>query len=89
MKEIIVVLFIIALLSGIMHTIRYGSILDYLGFFTVAGTYGLGFAGLMTMYQSVKCKTPFKSWLMLLTGATCIFISYLILDTLNILYVKH
>lgn len=82
MKEIILILIVIALLSGIIHTIRYSSYVDYIGAITIAAIYGLAFAGLMTMYQSVKCKVPFKAWLMLLTGAMCIFLSYLILEIL-------
>jgi len=82
MKEIIVVLAAIALLSGIIHTIMYSSLLDYLGFFVVASTYGLGFAGLMTMYQSAKCPDKNKRWLLLFTGFTCIFVSYFALEIL-------
>jgi len=89
MKEIIVIIIVIALLSGIGHTIRYSSPLHYFGTATVAALYALGFAGLMTMYQSVKCKDKNKRWLLLLTGALCVFLSYLILDTLNKGYVRH
>ena len=83
MKEILIIIGVIALLSGILHAIRYSSPLHYFGTATVAALYALGFAGLMTMYQSVKCRSQKKRWLLLLTGAMCLFLSYLILDTLN------
>jgi len=86
MKEIIVVLFAIALVSGIIHTIRYSSPLHYFGFATIASLYGLAFAGLMTMWQSAKCLNKKKRWLMLFVGFISIFISYF---SLEILYPNH
>lgn len=89
LKEIIIVFIVIFMASGMFQAIRYSSPLHYFGTATVAALYALGFAGLMTMYHSAKVKDKNKRWLMLLAGAMCIFLSYLILDILNQGYVKH
>ncbi|MCK4434025.1 hypothetical protein KAU92_00945 [Candidatus Bathyarchaeota archaeon] len=68
MKETLIIIVVIALLSGILHTIKYSSPLHYFGTATIAMLYALGFAGLITMYQSAKCKDNQKRWLMLLIG---------------------
>jgi len=89
LKEIIIVFLVIFLTSGMFQAVRYSSPIHYFGTAIVAALYALGFAGLMTMYQSVKVKDKNKRWLMLLAEAMCIFVGYCILDILNIGYVKH
>jgi len=83
MKEIILILFVIALLSGVIHSIVYSSLLDYYGTVIIATIYGLGFAGLMTMYESVRQKDERKRWLMLFVGFMSILIAWLTLETLS------
>jgi len=44
MKEILMVIVVIALLSGILHALRYSSPIHYLGTAIIASLYGLAFA---------------------------------------------
>ena len=82
MKEILIIIVVIALVSGILHALRYSSPLHYFGTATIASLYGLAFAGLITMYQSARCKDHKKRWLMLFIGFITIFVAYFSLEIL-------
>ena len=82
MKETLIIILVIALLSGILHAIRYSSPLHYFGTATIATLYALGSAGLLTMHQSAKCRDKKKQWLMLLIGFLTVFVAYFSLETL-------
>lgn len=82
MKETLILIVVIALLSGILHALRYSSPLHYFGTATIATLYALGSAGLITMHQSAKVKDKKQRWLMLLVGFLTVFVAYFSLETL-------
>lgn len=79
MKEFVVVLIFIILLTGVVHTFRYSS---WLVNFVVGFTLFLGFFGLHSVYTSILYKTKKKRWLNLVVSLICVFLAYSILEFL-------
>ena len=81
MKEIILVLAAIIMLTGLVHTLLYSSFLVNI---VIGLTYFLGAYGLWNMYESIKYKNKQKRYIVLFSGAICVLIAYFSLELLLI-----
>ena len=79
MKEMVVVLTCIILMTGLQFTLLYSHILVN---FVIGSTLGLGVLGLYSMYQSRLCRNKEKRWLLLITGLFSLLIAYVTLEGL-------
>lgn len=82
MKEAVVVLACIVLLTGVQFTVLYSHISHVLVNFVIGGTIGLGVVGLYSMHQSLYCRDKNKRWLLLIVGFFSVLIAYVTLEGL-------
>jgi uncharacterized membrane protein HdeD (DUF308 family) len=79
MKELIIVLVAIVLLTGVIHSLRYSNLIVNL---VVGFTYFLGFVGLFSMYESLRYKDENRRWIILFFGFMSMLIAYFALEAL-------
>lgn len=79
MKEIIVIIVCVALMTGVQFMLLYGHVLVNL---VIGSVIGLGVFGLYSMYESRLYKSKEKKWLMLVTGFLSVLIAYVTLEGL-------
>lgn len=77
MKELVLVLLFLVMLTGFVHTLRYSNFSVNVG---VGIFYFLGVYGLYSIYKSIQCKDEKKRCLRLLMGAIVIVISLFALE---------
>ena len=79
MKELVVVLACIILMTGVQYSLLYSHILVNV---VVGSTIGLGVLGHYTAYQSLRCRDKNKRWLLMVTGFVSLLIAYATLEGL-------
>jgi len=79
MKEKLVVLIAIILLTGPVYSLLHSSFLPNL---VVGLTYFLGVLGLYSIYESVRYRDKNKRWLIFFFGVMSILIAYFTLEAL-------
>ena len=79
MKEIIIVLAVIVLLTGVVHSFRFSS---FFGNFVVALAYLVGFLGLYLMWKSSRHKDEKKCYLTFFIGLATLMMAYFFLQSL-------
>ena len=82
MKERIIVLFALVMLTGLIHSLAYSNLLVNI---VVGATYFLGAFGLYSIYTSLKLKDKLRRYATLFTGFLCIWIAYFLLELLLML----
>lgn len=79
MKELLIVLVAIVLLTGVIHSLRYSNSLRNLA---VGTLYTLGFFGLLLLHASTQQKNARKQLVMFTISFTFILVAYAILEVL-------
>ena len=82
MKEKLVLLAFIIMLTGIVHSLVYSSFLVNI---VVGLTFFLGVFGLYSIYTSLQIKDRLRCYATLFTGFLCVLIAYFCLELFLIL----